>query len=62
MGRVHRLTRRQRWVAAKIRDKSFSFDGRFGGHDNKSVPALGQFEEFRTLNGNKRQLDSQEAI
>lgn len=41
-----RLAKRTRWVTAKIRDKSMSFDGRFGGHDVKSVPPLGSFEKL----------------
>lgn len=45
-----RLARRNLWVTAKIRDKSFSFDGRFGGHDLKSVPPLGSFEKLSLEN------------
>jgi len=45
-----RLAKRNRWVTAKIRDKSMSFDGRFGGHDVKSVPPLGSFEKLSPEN------------
>jgi hypothetical protein len=45
--KVVRLQTRNDWVAAKIRDKSFGFDGRFGGHENKSVPCLGEFKKLR---------------
>jgi hypothetical protein len=45
-----RLGRRNRWVAAKIRDKSLGFDGRFGGHDQKGVPPLGDFERTHRYN------------
>lgn len=41
-----RLQRRNRWVAAKTRDKAFGFDGRHGGHVNPNVPSLGNFEKF----------------
>jgi len=41
-----RLARRNRWVAARFRDKSFTFDGLFGGQMNTTVPRLGEFEKF----------------
>jgi len=44
--KVCRLDRRNRWLSAKLRDKSFTFDGRHGGHMNLAVPALGQFERY----------------
>ena len=39
-----RLARRNRWVAAKARDKALGFDGRLSGHERDSVPPIGQFE------------------
>lgn len=41
-----RLNRRNRWYEAKMRDKSFGFDGRYSGHEDKTVPSLGNFERF----------------
>ena len=44
-GRLHRFNRRKRWLEAKWRDKSLGFDGRRGGHENKNVSSLGNFEK-----------------
>jgi hypothetical protein len=44
-----RLSRRNRWVAAKTRDKYLTFDGRRGGHNNHTVPPLGEFERVKHL-------------
>ena len=41
-----RLGRRNRWVAARRRGKSFTFDGLSGGQMNMTVPRLGEFEKF----------------
>jgi hypothetical protein len=43
-----RLQHRNRWVAARLRDKAMTFDGRFAESDvRRSVPALGVFEKIK---------------
>ena len=47
--RLHSFNRRQRWIAAKTRDKHIVFDGRYGGHEATTVPALRDFERKKYL-------------
>lgn len=45
-GRLHRWNRRRRWQREKVRSMALGFDGRFGGHENKNMPSLGNFEKY----------------
>jgi hypothetical protein len=41
-----RRERRNRWYARKVRYMALTFDGRYGGYRDATVPRLSEFEKF----------------